>query len=221
MSSPLSYDPLVLPLIDGYTILDVGCGRGKWGYLLRVEWCDTQKGNYETEPEYLVGVDIFLPSLRWVKRHKTYDDVVLCDVLKLPFKKDSFDVVLAAEILEHLEKDKGTSFLKDIETISKRTIVVTTPNNPKLRGGLETPNGFNYYERHASKWSADELRSLGYQVQGIGLNLFEKLVLWWHHMHAMRAMLFFAASAFTNKLFPQFACLLVAKKHKTLRSPKN
>ena len=34
MSSDPKLVPYILPLVEGAVILDVGCGREKWGYLL-------------------------------------------------------------------------------------------------------------------------------------------------------------------------------------------
>lgn len=157
-----------MPLINGDTILDVACGRGKWGHLLRVNWWCTQKGRGDAEPKRLIGVDIFLSFLKKVKYHRIYDDVLLCHASYLPFKKGSFDVVLASEILEHMEKREGWLLLEEVERVGKKTVIVTTPHFVRKRGGLPTPEGFNPYERHVSRWSIKELLSLGYQVFGTG-----------------------------------------------------
>jgi ubiquinone/menaquinone biosynthesis C-methylase UbiE len=200
MSSPLEHDPIVLPLVDGDTILDVACGRGKWGYLLRVNWWRTGKGSGETEPSVLIGVDVFLPFLKKVKYHKIYDDVVLCHVSYFPFKANSFEVVLASEILEHLDKKDGLLLLQEAERVSSKTIIVATPHVLRKRGGLPTPEGFNPYERHVTKWGINELKSLGYRVMGTGF-------------------VFLALSPFFSSLMspisfliPQLSTHLVAKK---------
>jgi len=53
---------------------------------------------------------------------------VVADVLYLPFKKDSFDVILVAEILEHLPFSKFSKALKEIKRVSKRWIVISLPD---------------------------------------------------------------------------------------------
>lgn len=172
MSSALELIPLVLPMLSGYTVLDVGCGRGKWGYLIRVQWWCTKDGKVENEPDYLVGVDVYLPFLETVKRHQVYDDVVLCDASRLPFRDHSFDSVLASDILEHLPKEKGRSLLLNIDRVGRRTMVITTPHFVRKRPGHLCPEGYNPYEAHLSKWGIKELRSLGYRVFGAGFLVF-------------------------------------------------
>lgn len=103
-----------------------------------------------------------------MKHHRIYDDVVLCHVSCLPFRADSFEVVLSSEILEHVEKVDGWLLLKEAERVSTKMVIVTTPRFVRKRGGLTTPEGFNPYEKHVSKWSIKELGSLGYQVFGTG-----------------------------------------------------
>ena len=41
------------------------------------------------------------------KRHRVYNDIILADARHLPFRRKSFDVILAAELVEHLEKKEG------------------------------------------------------------------------------------------------------------------
>ena len=170
LSSPLMHLPLVIPLIDGLSILDVGCGRGKWGYLMRVDWWATRKGERDKEPELLVGVDLFLPFLSKVRYHRIYDDVVYCHASYLPFATQSFDVVLASEILEHIPKEQGLLLLQEAERIAKKSVIITTPHLAfRRRGGLPTPEGFNPLERHVQRWTVKQLRERGYHVWGVGL----------------------------------------------------
>jgi ubiquinone/menaquinone biosynthesis C-methylase UbiE len=172
MSSPPTLDPIVLPLIEGYRMLDVGCGRGKWGYLLRTDYWCTKHGQGDKEPDYLVGVDLFAPFLKKVKHHRVYDDTVHCHASYLPFRDRSFDTVLASEIIEHLEHSEGILLLNEIERVAKRVVIVTTPNVLRKRDGLDTPEGFNPYERHITRWSIQSLKTKGYKIYGAGFLLF-------------------------------------------------
>lgn len=176
MSSDPKLIPYVLPLIDGCKILDVACGKGKWGYLLNVDFWYTDSGRplKKQQLEYLVGVDIYIPYLKFVKKTGSYDDVVLCSGLHLPFRSQSFEVTLATEILEHLEKKEGYRMLKEIERVSSKSTIITTPRQP-LGFLSQDEKDKNVFQKHVSKWSARELSELDYSVLG-RIFLFEKLL---------------------------------------------
>jgi hypothetical protein len=139
-------------------ILDVSTGYGKNGYVLRVL----------RKPVYMVGVDLFLPYLKIVKHHRIYDDVILCDVSNLPLQSDSFDIVVASEVIEHLERGKGFSLLDEIERVATRRVIVTTPNKPDPREGILSSEGFNQYEAHISSWGVADFKCRGFHVFGLG-----------------------------------------------------
>ena len=44
LSSDPKLVPYILLLIEGGSILDIGCGQGKWGYLLRTDYWYTKSG---------------------------------------------------------------------------------------------------------------------------------------------------------------------------------
>ena len=168
MSSPLTLDSLVLPLVEGKKILDIGCGKGKWGFLLRTNWWCTKNGSGYEEPELLIGIDLFTPFLRKAKYHKIYEDVVRCSGSFLPFKTNSFDTVIASEVIEHMDKASGELLLAEMERVARRVVIITTPNILRKRGGLLTSEGFNPYEKHETRWSIGYLRNRGYKIYGVG-----------------------------------------------------
>ena len=53
---------------------------------------------------------------------------VFADILDLPFKKDNFDVVLCAEVLEHLPFENFEKGLEQIFKVTKKTAVITLPH---------------------------------------------------------------------------------------------
>ena len=74
-------------------LLDLGCGTGKMLKLLR------QFGN-------TTGVDSSPKAIAYCKE-KGAGKVILGEATKLPFRKESFDVVTAMELVEHIEDDAG------------------------------------------------------------------------------------------------------------------
>jgi hypothetical protein len=114
---------------------------------------------------YPVGLDIFRPALSQAKKATTHDDYILADIRKLPIREKSFDVALCLEVIEHLEKEEGAKFLKEIEKISRKQIIITTPVGKFER----PPTGGNPWQEHKSTYSPTELRAYGYQIWGYGL----------------------------------------------------
>jgi 2-polyprenyl-3-methyl-5-hydroxy-6-metoxy-1,4-benzoquinol methylase len=163
VSSSWSYlDPVVLPLLEGETVLDVGCGLGRWGTLIHTNYWEAKLDH----PPAVDGFDGFAPNVDYCRRHGAYRRV--WEQL-LPDRLDGeWDTVLAVEIVEHIAQDAVFDVIDELERVARRRIVISTPNSPHLRGGLDTPVGFNALEAHVSYVSAHELRRRGYEIRGVG-----------------------------------------------------
>jgi SAM-dependent methyltransferase len=137
-------------------VLDCGCGRGRWGSFVRTD---------VNQDSYIVGVDIFPPNLFFCKTYGAYDDLVLADAGSLPFNNESFNMILACEIIEHLSKEDGWVLVKDLERISSGRIIISTPNFDLSQGALCG----NIHEIHKTRWSVGDFRKSGFKVKGIGV----------------------------------------------------
>jgi len=98
-------------------VLDVACGSGVLTkYLGNVDGCDFS--------EY---------SIKWVHKKlglKTFH----CDLNnKIPVKKDSYDILVATEVLEHLDNPKKV--IKEMARVAKRKIIVSVPYD---NGGVQS-----------------------------------------------------------------------------------
>ena len=115
----------------------------------------------------IIGVDIWKPYIRKIKRFKVYDSLVIADVRFLPFRRRVFNIVLACEILEHLPKDDAEKVLREVEMVAKGMIIVSTP-----LGFMEqdVTHG-NPYQKHISAWQPEDLEKNGYDVQILEGNL--------------------------------------------------
>lgn len=141
--------------LDNLIMLDVGCGRGEWGRILRAK----KRGSPR-----LIGIDIWRPHLENLCRTKVYSDLITADAPNLPLKDKCVDISLACEILEHLTKNAGYTLIRELERVSRRAIIVSTP--------LNWPQGEIYgnpYEKHISEWRAQDLACLGYNVDTISI----------------------------------------------------
>jgi SAM-dependent methyltransferase len=162
-TSPLAFDALVVNNVLGSSFLDVGCGHGKWGHLLKTY-------RWSQGPSRVAGVDLFEPHIRSLKEQGVYDTLQVASATDLPFPDKSFDSTIACEILEHLTQAQGPRLITELKRVSRLSFVVTTPNFACLRGGGETLDGFNEFEAHQHNFLYKEFRSLGFtQIVGVGL----------------------------------------------------
>lgn len=140
-------------LVGCRSFLDLGCGQTS--PITRIK---------HRHNVYGVGLDVHLPSLLGSKRYGNFQDYVLADVRKLPFKDDSFETVVALDVIEHLSKIDGQRLITDMERIGRKKTIIFTPNGYNPKKHLEDGNP---YQVHKSGWTVDELLSLGYVVFGI------------------------------------------------------
>ncbi len=148
-------DRTFIPL-DVKKVVDIGCGKGTMGALLR---------NYRPV-EYLLGLDAFSPYLQHNAERRYYDDLMRFDLEKcesLPFKDDEFDLVLCLEVVEHLDKCRALRILSELGRIGRR-VVVSTPSFDVPRHAMDG----NPWQRHRCVITRKDFQSAGYKVYGAG-----------------------------------------------------
>lgn len=94
---------------DIESALDVGCGNG----ILT---------NQLTDVKFVVGIDRSLAALRYVQRYRCQADAV-----HLPFSNETFDLIIAMEVLEHLTFPAFRQALAEMVRVARRYILVTVP----------------------------------------------------------------------------------------------
>jgi 2-polyprenyl-3-methyl-5-hydroxy-6-metoxy-1,4-benzoquinol methylase len=106
------------------TVLEVGCGTGYGAH-------------YMSKPaREVVAVDISNDAIQYSKGQ--YNEANLCfkelSGSELPFDDSSFDTVVSLHVIEHIEKNKVTHWLSEINRVLKDEgiFIVSTPNK-KLR----------------------------------------------------------------------------------------
>lgn len=158
MSSSYFLDPFIVEFVGENTcVLDLACGKGKWGFILKTSYRKTKA---------VIGVDIWRSNLEMAKKH--YDEVILANVTHLPFRNGAFEEGLACEVLEHLSKKGGYEMLAELERVVQQKIIISTPHQMLEQDSIES----NPYEVHKTSWSVKELRKKGYKLYGVQFSLF-------------------------------------------------
>ena len=123
------------------SILDIGCGEGLITNPLAKE-------SYT-----VIGCDISYPSLQYVQSLKTQASIEC-----LPFDAQSFDLVLSSSVLEHLTLDLLQKCVKELERVSRKYILISTPYKEVLWKSLtKCPNCASIYHQNLHLHIFDEV----------------------------------------------------------------
>ena len=145
---PLNFHPSIDFLPRTSSILEVGCGYGR-----------ILKHLYQLGFKNVIGVDGASSMLeRCIGTGQK--NVMLGDATDLPFPSNSFDLVIATEVIEHLPKNEGYKAINGIERVSSDRIILSVPNGPRP----QSESYGNKYEAHQSSWWKRDLENLGYHV---------------------------------------------------------
>lgn len=79
------------------------------------------------------GATIFLADLSHVRlRQSDEPRRVVADSVHLPFRTGAFELVVSAEMLEHIHDFQVDSALQELKRVALRDLVITVPNNEDL-----------------------------------------------------------------------------------------
>lgn len=138
----------VAPLENINKVIDIGCGEG---FVINC-----------LEIPNITGVDISRNALRIAKEKNPGCNLCSGSIYDISFKENSFDLVIATEVLEHLEKPELA--LKEIRRITQNYCLLSVPNEPYfcamnfLRGKNLTRFGNDI--EHVQNWSSGKFVSL-------------------------------------------------------------
>ena len=168
---PSSRPNIISPVIDLImrinpdSILDVGSGFGKWGFLLR-EYLEVWQGRLYPEEwkKRIDAIEIFKEYTRLPWYAVIYNNIYNQDITKNDGILANYDLVLFMDVIEHIKKEKGLEMLKKV-----KHWIVSTPNYVSGQGTMFG----NIYETHISEWSQNDFKKsviinnrwiIGYQI---------------------------------------------------------
>ena len=94
--------------IVGFSVLDIGCGSGRFGAYLKSRFPDC----------HLTGVDMSEACIK-ESLQNGYDEAFGCDFNKgLPFPRDSFDFVFSMDVFGHIEFRHKDTVISEIERVT-------------------------------------------------------------------------------------------------------
>jgi ubiquinone/menaquinone biosynthesis C-methylase UbiE len=151
-------------LVSGDSILDVGCGVGH--YLVSLD-------RQITAPFSYTGVDASQESIEAAKKvfaHRSEVSFERGDIFALPYEDNSFDLVMANNVLLHLPQIETP--LRELLRVAKRHVWFRTLigdrsfrikdiHDPEDYDQLGGPSNFAYYNIYSSRYVGEVLARSG------------------------------------------------------------
>jgi len=134
------------------SVLEVGCGEGF--FLEQLHNRFPHLG--------LKGSDIDQLAIEYGMQRLPQFKFQIDDVYQLKEDSASFDLVIASEVLEHL--DKPEEALKEINRVSRLHVLLTVPNEPIFQlcnlARMKYLKGLGNHPEHVQRWSKSAFKRL-------------------------------------------------------------
>ena len=100
------------------SILDVGAGEG----------FTLEKLRQNKIGKKLEGIEYMDEAIELGKKTNPKAKIKKGDIYKLPYKANSFEVLICTEVLEHLEDPKAA--LAELKRVTSKYVIISVPNEP-------------------------------------------------------------------------------------------
>lgn len=146
----------LIVLTEPKSMLDVGIGFGKYGFLAR-EYVDVNANteSYGTGKIVIDGVEAF-PEYITPLHRLIYDDIHIGDAKEiLPKLERRYDLLVMIDVLEHFTYEDGLKIL-ELCGARARNVLISTPSIMEVQGAVFG----NDFETHQFQWNKQHLKSL-------------------------------------------------------------
>ena len=152
----ISYNIELVRKLNPASILDIGIGFGRWGFLFR-EFLDLwNHGIYNGEWKLKIdGIEIHKEYIHDYHRF-FYSDIFNTDALSfLRNEKIQYDLINCGDVIEHFEKADGKELI-DLCLAKGKYVLI---NIPIGKNWEQAPHQDNPYQEHKSSWEISDFSS--------------------------------------------------------------
>jgi predicted SAM-dependent methyltransferase len=155
----ISYNIELIRKLDPGSILDVGVGFGRWGFLFRefLEIWDNNRYNGQWD-RVIDGIEIYPGYIKDYHRY-FYNEIFLVNALQyLEETEKIYDLINFGDVIEHFTKDEGVKLI-EIALKKGKYILINIPigKNWQQEGTEENP-----FEEHKSVWHNNDFTKYRY-----------------------------------------------------------
>lgn len=143
------------------SVLDVGIGFGKYGFLCREYLeCWNDRVFPEQWQTKIVGIEIFEPYTKLAHNQVIYDKIYAQpagEIIPEIFDYENFDLVICMDVIEHLKKEDGIFLGQDMINGAQKGVIINVPTGNWLHNVVVANNPA---EEHQAIWEESDLDAL-------------------------------------------------------------
>jgi hypothetical protein len=164
-TSTYSHIPMVIKFLElamPSSLLDIGLGNGKIGFLAR-DLLDTMLGQRYKKEEWKIridGVEVFPDYIQDFQK-AIYDNIFIGDAFDVIDTLDSYDLIFLGDVLEHFEK-KALKFLDKCITHCNQHLILAIPLGDKW---IQPEIYGNPHKEHKSFWERNDFEPLAFKSE--------------------------------------------------------
>ncbi len=149
------------------SVLDVGIGFGKYGFVVReyldvwdlADYRDYGKSRWQTRLEGIEATPEYITPLQ----EYIYDHIHRGEAQHVIDRLGQYDVIMMGDVLEHFEKDEGRRLIRQLFQHANQCVLLMFPPNCEPNDDVLG----NPYESHRSAWSRGDFtgyENMAYRV---------------------------------------------------------
>ena len=137
------------------SILDIGLGNGKMGFIAR-DLLDVMIGERYRSEQWRIridGIEVYADYIQALQK-EIYDHIYIGDAFEIVPRLESYDLIVMGDVLEHFDKNTAWEFLDRCAAKTKKHLILNLPLGPEW----EQPEIYdNPYEKHRSVWTWEDV----------------------------------------------------------------
>lgn len=144
--------------VNPNSMLDVGIGFGRYGYLARetLDFRVDSQGNFQPFQRRIDGIEIF-PNYITKIHNEIYDNIYIGDAFDIISESDFvYDLIFISDVIEHFTKDRAKQLI--VNALKKCKVLYI--NTPYVYYHQDIIKG-NENENHLSGWNINDFKELG------------------------------------------------------------